>query len=75
MYAIASVDLKDFVAKQVWIDVNTELPPDRWTGPIKVRFSNRVSEMECLSFQEKNPAIGAENDFAYQTWSYGWENG
>ena len=52
--------------KQVWVNVNTELPPDRWIGTIKVRFPSYVSEMECVGFQKKNPITGAENDFTYQ---------
>jgi hypothetical protein len=53
--------------KQVWIDVNQELPPDRWIGRIKVRFPvEGVIEKDCLGFQKKNPITDAENDFTYQ---------
>jgi hypothetical protein len=40
---------------QVWVNVNTELPPDGWTGTIKVRFPSYVSEVVGVVFQKKNP--------------------
>jgi hypothetical protein len=52
--------------KRIWVSVNTELPPDRWIGTIKVRLQHHVSEMECLGFQKKNPMTGVVNDFTYQ---------
>jgi hypothetical protein len=55
-----------FNMNQVWVNVNTDLPPDGWTGTIKVRFPSYASEMEDVVFQKKNPVTGAENDFTYQ---------
>lgn len=52
--------------KQVWIDVNTELPPDGWTGQIKGVFPGERSEKQCLLFQKKDPITGVENHFVYQ---------
>jgi hypothetical protein len=57
---------KDPMLKQVWTDVNVELPPDRWVGRIKIRVAQGHLEKECLGFQKKNPITGAENDFTYQ---------
>jgi hypothetical protein len=58
--------------KQVWVNVDTELPPDGWIGTIKVRFPSYASEMESVAFHKKNPTTGAENDFTYQ---HGTSNG
>lgn len=56
-----------YMLKQVWEDVATELPPDRWIGKIRVRFPvEGVLEKDCLGFQRKNAITGAENDFTYQ---------
>jgi hypothetical protein len=62
----ASISDQLFDMNQVWVNVNTELPPDGWTGTIKVRFPSYVSEMVAVVFQKKNPMTGAENDFTYQ---------
>ena len=43
------------------------MPPDRWAGKIRIRIPGEgVREIDCLSFQKKNPATGTENDFTFQ---------
>lgn len=53
--------------KQVWVNVDEELPQDGWIGRIKVRFPTEgILQKECLGFQRKDRVTGAENDFTYQ---------